>query len=64
MIVVQGERSGNSAAHHRVGRGLTMTNVNAMTEAELAKYYDRTHETSEFDDGEVVVPRPPSRPAT
>lgn len=33
-----------------------MTNVNSMTDAEMAEYYDRTHDTSEFDDGEVVVP--------
>ena len=35
-----------------------------MTDAELADYYDSTHDLSEFDGGEVVTPVPQTHPET
>lgn len=33
-----------------------MTKIDEMTDAELADYYNRTQDVSEFEGGEVIVP--------
>lgn len=58
---------GDGPADHSLGGAEKMTNnelnLNEMTEAELADYYNSTHDLSEFEGGEVVTV-PETQPET